>query len=207
MKKLFLGLIFMSLSGCYFYEVDPGKVYRAPQPEGDALEKAVKEYGIKTVLNLRGDKPNDGWYQKEKDAAARLGVDLIDIPMSAKTIPSKKSLVLLLDSFKNARYPILIHCKAGVDRTGEAAALYQMLYMGKSLKQALNMLSTKFYHLPTFMPAKTYFVKKVWKGEDWARNEYNPCSGQYKYYDVNSAECLERGLASDQTLTEEDDVQ
>jgi hypothetical protein len=39
--------------------------------------------GIKTIINLRGESDNDGWYQEEKTASDHLGLVHIDFPMSA----------------------------------------------------------------------------------------------------------------------------
>lgn len=175
------------LVGCRFYEVDKG-VYRGPQPDAATLEEAIKSYGLKTIINLRGES-TASWYKQEKEVADRYGVKMINISMSAKSIPHRDNLIKLLDAFRDAQKPFYIHCMAGVDRTGEASALYQMIYMGKPLEDALEMLSPKFGHFENLMPAKRYFVRDVWKGEQWAYDEYNPCSGQFKYYDVNSGAC------------------
>jgi hypothetical protein len=111
--------------------------------------------------------------------------------MSAERLPHRKDLIRLLDAFKNSPRPILLHCQAGVDRTGEASAIYEMLYMGKSKKEALEMLSLKFGYLESNEPAKIYFIRDVWQGETWAREQYFPCSGQYHFYDIKSSECKE----------------
>lgn len=175
------------------HTVEAGKLYRSAQLEEKKLDKLVKEKGIKTIINLRGAKPGEDWYEADVAVAARYNIRLVDIGMSAKRLPHKKDLIALLEAFETVERPILIHCRAGVDRTGEAAALYQMLYMGKTKKEALKMLSPKYFHFEFFMPAKKYFIRDVWQGVEWAINEYDPCSGKYKYYDVNSSECQSGG--------------
>lgn len=189
MKNWIFVVLFMLLSGCRFYEVDHLKLVRGPQPTPEQLEEAILKYKLKTVINLRGAKPGEGWYDQEKEVADRHSVDLISIGMSASHIPHRKNLIALLEVFKNAVRPILVHCLAGVDRTGEAAALYQMIYMGKSKDQALEMLSPQFGHFENVMPSKRYFVRDVWRGEKWAYEEYDPCDGSYQYYDTKSAAC------------------
>lgn len=172
-----------------FYEIEAGQFYRSAQLASSGFEKYVKKYGIRTVINLRGPNPTEDWYRNEVEVLRRLNVNLISIPMSASRLPHQKDLLVLLDAFQNAPRPFLVHCQAGADRTGEAAALYQMLYMGKSKTEAMRMLSIQYGHIANLKPAKDYFIKEVWQGVDWAFQTYNPCLGQYRYYDVKDPAC------------------
>ena len=81
--------------------------------------------------------------------------------------------------------PILIHCRAGADRTGEASAIYLMEYMDASREEALAALSFDYWHVEMFKPAKRYFIREVWQGERWARDVYEPCANdqEYDYFD------------------------
>lgn len=187
-KHIFFLFLLLVLAGCNFHEVDRGQLYRSPQLDKEQFQEAIDKLGVKTIINLRGDS-DKAWYKDEVLVAKKNGVLLIDIGMSARRLPHREDLIKLLDAFRNAPRPILIHCKAGVDRTGEASALYQMIYMGKSKEEALEMLSPKFAHFEKFKPAKRYFIRDVWQGEDWARRDYDPCSGQYQHYDPRNAAC------------------
>lgn len=188
MKNLILLIILFLAVGCNLHEIDEGKYFRSAQLSGEELESVIKEHGIKTVINLRGAKDVD-WYREEAAVTERMGVTLISIGMSAKRLPHREDLIKLLDAFKTAERPMLIHCQGGADRTGEASAIYQMLYMGKTKKEALKMLTPKYFHIKKRMPAKRYFIKELWQGEDWAYNEYDPCSGEFKYYNPNDPAC------------------
>ncbi len=181
-------LVLVSLPACKFYEVEKNRVYRSPQPSTEIINQAAQA-GLKTMINLRGANSRATWYQEEVAATTANGIHQIDIGMSADRIPHRSDLIELLDAFATAERPLWIHCMAGVDRTGEAAAIYQMLYMGKTREEALEMLSGKFGHFESIKPAKIYFIRDVWQGEQWAREQYNPCSGEYKFYDVNNPEC------------------
>ena len=173
--------ILLFLSACNLHEVDSGQLYRSAQLDGDQFREVIAKHGIRTVINLRGKSNNDWWL--EEDAVMReLGINHINIGMSAKRLPHKKDLRALLEAYRNAERPILIHCQGGADRTGEASAIYQMIYMGKSKKQALRSLKAKYGHLKLRFPAKRYFIKEVWQGEDWAMNEYDPCIQNYEHY-------------------------
>lgn len=180
-----------------FHEVERGVFYRSAQLYKGELETAFQKLGIKTVINLRGEAPGKGWYKDEIEVSEKYGVRHISIGMSASRLPHRSDLIKLLDALRDSPRPILIHCKAGADRAGEASALYMLEYMGKSKKKALKMLTPKYLHLPAFMPAKTYFIKHVYQGEEWARLNYNPCNTQYKYYD-RTKYCKETFEGSDE---------
>ncbi len=172
-----------------FHEIEKGKFYRSAQLSAGDLEEYVKQYGIRTVINLRGENPGEEWFQNEQAVAQRLGLEFVNIAMLPNKIPSRQNLNTLLMAFATLPRPLLAHCQAGADRTGEASALYQMLYMNKSKKQALKMLTPHYGHFSFVLPAKRYFIEKLWQGVEWAQSQYEPCSGIYKYYDINSSEC------------------
>lgn len=202
MKILMILMLSFVAMGCRYYELEKGQVFRSPQPTAEQIEQAVAEVGLKSIINLRGSAPGKMWWEEEREATQKLGVQLIDISMSAKRLPHRKDLIKLLDSLRDAPRPLLIHCMAGVDRTGEASAIFQMIYHGQSKEQALEMLSPSFGHFEKLMPAKRYFIGDVWQGEDWARTQYDPCKGQYRFYDSNNSVC--RGGAESPIAEDED---
>jgi protein tyrosine/serine phosphatase len=171
------------------YEIDKGRYFRSAQLSKANLEKLVRESGIKTIINLRGENVGEKWFDDEAQVVKEWGIQHINISMSADRLPHRKDLLKLLDAFRTAERPLLVHCKAGADRTGEASAIYQMLYMGKSRKDAMKMLSPFYLHLSLTKPAKDYFVQSVWQNEQWAYDSYDPCKADYKYYDKNSEHC------------------
>lgn len=166
-----------------FYEVDPGKLYRSAQLTGGEFHDVIQKYGIKSVINLQGDRPGTSWYEDEIATMKELGVNHVSISMATENIPRRENLVKLLEAYKNLPRPILIHCRSGADRAGEASAIYVMEYMGKTKEEAAKMLDIKFLHVETFVPSKKYFIN-LYQGEKWAKENYNHCSGSYKYADL-----------------------
>jgi protein tyrosine phosphatase (PTP) superfamily phosphohydrolase (DUF442 family) len=156
-----------------FHIVQDGVLYRSAQLSSDALDEYIKQYHIKTIINLRGKHPDQKWWKKEKATAARNNVALFDIPTSAETLTSKENLRAILDVFDHAPRPILVHCLAGADRTGEAAALWVLDQMKGSTADALAELSPRYRHSALKYPAKDFLIK-IWRGRDWFYNEYNP---------------------------------
>lgn len=191
MKKFAIVLILLSLASYSnaasifdnIHEVDPGKLIRTAQLTPSALEQLVIDKKIKTIINLRGEEPGSSWFDGEAAVAQKYNILHVNIPMEPDRIPLREDLLKLLEAYKSAPRPILIHCLRGVDRTGEAAAIYQMIYQNKSKPEALKMLSAKYFYITEIMPAKYYFIDQVWQDEQWAYDQYKPCDGDYKYFD------------------------
>ncbi len=166
-----------------FHTVKDKVMYRSAQPTWDDVRDIAEEYKIKSIINLRGASPGQVWYEEEVAISRELGLELADIKMSAARLPHRDDLLSLLDAFKNLPRPILIHCKGGADRTGEAVALFAQDHLKWSKRKAAGQLHPYYGHIPDLYPAKTYFVREVYEGEEWARESYDPCIQDYQYYD------------------------
>jgi protein tyrosine phosphatase (PTP) superfamily phosphohydrolase (DUF442 family) len=139
---------------CFFGNfgvVEPGRVYRSAQPEGE-FRRLIARYRLASVLNLRGGTQDDPWYADEVRATRDFGVDFYDFPMSATRRPQRRELLTLLHLFEYCSYPLLIHCKSGSDRTGLATALYLMSRNGVPPEAALRAFSLQYGHIPLFGP-------------------------------------------------------
>jgi hypothetical protein len=134
-----------------FGVVEAQRVYRSAQPEGD-LRQLITQYHLASVLNLRGGSHDDTWYTEEVRATRELGVDFYDLPMSATRRPLRRELLILIDLFDRCRYPLLIHCKSGSDRTGLATALYRMTKKGEPPELAERAFSLGYGHIPLLGP-------------------------------------------------------
>jgi hypothetical protein len=130
-----------------FGVVDPERVYRSAQPD-ETLPIVIEQYGLASILNLRGGSPSDSWYVAEVRVSRERGVDFYDLSMSATRRPRRRELLILLDLFERCRYPLLIHCKSGSDRTGLVTALYLMSRRGEPPDQALRAFSLHYGHVP-----------------------------------------------------------
>jgi protein tyrosine phosphatase (PTP) superfamily phosphohydrolase (DUF442 family) len=134
-----------------FGVVDPARVYRSAQPDA-ALPRLIARYHLASILNLRGGSLDDVYYAAEVRTARALGVDFYDLPMSATRRPLRRELLLLLDLFERCRYPLLIHCKSGSDRTGLATALYLLSRRSEPPERALRAFALHYGHVPLFGP-------------------------------------------------------
>ena len=145
----FLGML--QLTG-NFHEVIPGELYRSAQLAPAQIAAYQKQYGIKTIVNLRGEGRGKGWYEAEVEEARRGGIEHINFRMSPRRELATERARELLAIMDAAPKPLLIHCKAGADRSGLAAALY-LAALKKAGEKATGQLSFFFGHIPLwFIP-------------------------------------------------------
>ncbi len=127
------------------HEVAPGKLWRSYQPSPSDLE-CWKARGVRTIVNLRGDKPS-GFLFLEQEACARLGLELVTLRAWSREAPPKAFLHAARDLFARIDYPALIHCKSGADRAGLMATLFLFFHEGRPLDDAMEQLSFRYGHV------------------------------------------------------------
>ncbi len=127
--------------------VENGAFYGSRQMGGAALERTIKRYNIKTVINLRGENPGSPWYDEEAAACKRAGIELVSLGWSKNSIPDPESLARFIALVEGDNGPFLAHCQGGTHRTGAAAACYELL-RGKSPAQARKQFGPMFNNAP-----------------------------------------------------------
>jgi protein tyrosine/serine phosphatase len=167
--------------------VVPGRVYRSGQLSPEELERAIAGHGIRAILNLRGEEDDRDWYRREIAVAERRGVVHRSVDLVPEKLPPRPAVLALIEHLKFLPEPILIHCAAGVDRTGFASVIARMRD-GSSLAEAREELSFRRGHIP-FGPAaeigRTFDRYEDYLGsspapdsfatfESWVRDVYVP---------------------------------
>lgn len=130
-----------------FRTVEEGSFYGSRQMGGRALESAIEERGIRTVINLRGENPGSDWYDEEAAACARAGVTLVNLGWSQGSLPEPASLARFVEVVESGEGPFLAHCAGGTHRTGVAAAVY-LLLKGESVETARKQFRLGFNDAP-----------------------------------------------------------
>ncbi len=155
-----------------FHAIEDGVAYRSAQLDPQTLELVFQQYGIRTVINLRGRHEEQTWYRNEQAVADAAGVMLVDVEMSADRLPSREVLLQLYDTFLTAEYPILIHCQAGADRTGAAAAIWRMVVRGDPREAAAAELCPGYGHFEAVHPEMDRLVRIFQADREWIEHEY-----------------------------------
>ncbi len=118
--------------------VEPGRIYRGGDQEAWPYERLVEDYGIRTIVTLLNDEPEERRERVERQIAAAHGVQVRRIPMPGDGRGAFDALEAAADVMADeAGQPVFVHCAAGVHRTGAAVAVYRMRHQGWPLDQAL----------------------------------------------------------------------
>ncbi len=129
-----------------FHKVDKD-IYRSAQLFSFNMPFYIEQNNIKSILNLRSDM-HKNWYKDEIKIASDYNITHYDYPIGDREVQTIKKMNDILDIIKKAPKPLLIHCKAGADRTGLSVALY--LSEVKKDENPQKALSLLYGHFPWF---------------------------------------------------------
>lgn len=111
------------------------RLYRGGQPQKGGIQK-LREIGIRTVINLRGEDEQTRAEEAESKAA---GLTYFSIPMAGLGRPTHQQIsrvMAVIDAEEN--WPVFVHCKRGSDRTGTIIALYRISHDQWTADQAVS---------------------------------------------------------------------
>jgi hypothetical protein len=125
-------------------EVTPGVLYRSGQLTAAGLSDAIARVGARAVVNCMNEFPDpelmttywDRRIVREADVCRRAGVRLVHLdPDLSPDRTDPRARPRVIDEFlavldDPANRPALLHCKAGLHRTGVLVAVYRMEYEG-----------------------------------------------------------------------------
>ena len=117
--------------------VEEGVLYRSGQLTPEGFERVLHEKGIRTVVTLRtsrivGKLPPDTWEKAVCEAHGAKHIRIVPrlwSPDEAGDIPAEEAIrqfLAVMDDKSN--HPVLVHCFAGIHRTGTMCAIYRMEY-------------------------------------------------------------------------------
>jgi protein tyrosine/serine phosphatase len=131
-----------------FHPITPNEAYRSAQMDQDELEYYINKFGIKSIINLRGKSDGEDWYKEEAAICRNFTISHYDLALSADKAPTSREIEELIGLFRSVPRPVLIHCQAGADRSGLAAAIWKMAIDRSSKSVAMEQLSIRFGHMP-----------------------------------------------------------
>jgi tyrosine-protein phosphatase SIW14 len=128
-----------------FRVVREGVLYRSGQMRRPGLRRVLHDYGIRTIITLR-DKAVSGTPkldQEEEDFCASEEIHYFRFPLRNWEAPDGSAPVE--DNVKQFReilsdphnHPVLIHCQAGIHRTGAYCAIFRMEFEHWSNAEAI----------------------------------------------------------------------
>jgi protein tyrosine/serine phosphatase len=162
-----------------FCPVIPGELYRCNHPTPGRLARLKERWGLRTLVNLRGHR-RCGSDALSREAAARLGLDHIDMAFESRGAPHRERILRFHGIYTSMQTPALMHCKSGADRAGLAAGL-AILFEGGAAAQALAQLSWRHGHFSRsntgILDAFFHHYASVAEGRKpflaWVREDYD----------------------------------
>lgn len=124
----------------------PGGLYRCSQPTPGQIRKYQRQYGIKTIINLRGADQTLR-YALHEQTCRELGITLVNHKgILSRSAPETAAVLATKEMFDSIEYPALIHCKSGADRAGFASALYRLFRLKEPISRVEHELDWRYGH-------------------------------------------------------------
>lgn len=121
--------------------------YRGSQPDAAGFAY-LKQLGIKTVIDLRGDSREEA-----PELARSAGLQYVNIPLSTKRPATEEQTAYFLKLVNDpANWPVYVHCKGGRHRTGEMTAIYRITNDGWTADQAYQEMKKYDFEDSFFYP-------------------------------------------------------
>jgi protein tyrosine/serine phosphatase len=132
-----------------FHVVQEGVLYRSGQLDVEGLKRIVRDYRIKTIISLRDKETQSDLQEVEwADKVCLNHVRIPPRPWSAAdgSVPAEEGLATFRRVMDDpANYPVLIHCFAGIHRTGAYCAVFRIDYHGWTNREAIAEMRTLGY--------------------------------------------------------------
>jgi glycosyltransferase involved in cell wall biosynthesis/protein tyrosine/serine phosphatase len=125
-----------------------GGLFRTNQPSPGMIVDMVRRYGIRTVVNLRGENTQHGWYRLEREACQRGEIAHVNTLVFSRGLLETQDLLRLKEVIEKIELPALVHCKSGADRAGFFSALYRHFRLGEPLETSCAELGIRYGHFP-----------------------------------------------------------
>ena len=145
-----------------FAKVDE-TLYRSSQPNPWEIEFMKKKIGLTDIFNVSDNTPV---ISKENEllAVKRLGIKYHAIPTRTEN-PVWENINKFTDSvnkLKKTNAKVLVHCNAGVDRTGTYVLFYQLINGLKNFKDGVEEM-LRMGHNPQDVPQLLPRIKEIAK--------------------------------------------
>jgi len=122
--------------------VEDGQIYRSGQLSRWLVERTLRKYNIKIIVCLTGNSANEDLDKdEEKEVAERLGIERYKCLLSGDgtgDVNNYAKAIAIICQAKEKGKPVLVHCSAGVQRSGGVIAAYRLLIEKKDVPYVLN---------------------------------------------------------------------
>jgi tyrosine-protein phosphatase SIW14 len=152
-----------------FAVVEEGVLYRSGQLTPQALDQVARERNIRTLVTLRttrviGKLPPDTWEEDYCQSHGLKHVRIVPRVWGADErgeVPAEQTVQEFLQVMDDpANYPVLVHCFAGIHRTGMMCAVFRMDYQGWNVDRAIQEMQHYGYEPAYFTQDVESYLRK-----------------------------------------------
>jgi tyrosine-protein phosphatase SIW14 len=158
----------------HFRVVEDGVLYRSGQLTLPGLKRLIHDYGIKTVVTLRDAARAEVPPPDLEEETFCKGQEMNYLRVTPQTwwasdgsVPAEKGVKDFLAVMSDpANYPVLVHCFAGIHRTGAFCAVYRMEFHHWSNERAIaEVVAQGYSNLDEELDLLTYLeqYRPAWK--------------------------------------------
>ena len=149
------------------YKRIDSNVVRSAQPEAEEIVWLKKHRNLTDIINFRTLIVPNTDFNEEKFADA-LNIKYHSIPTATRhpKLDDVKSFLNIIKSIKERDGQVLIHCKAGADRTGMYSLIYKVLNGLSNFDDAAQEMLALGHHqktYPTLIDTAKEFIKQLKK--------------------------------------------
>ena len=155
--------------------ITPGSVYQSAAFDADELVDVCRRYGIRSVIDLRDNRPA----LVAANIAAAREADLQHIHLPTGTYPTADFVDSFLTQIAAAERPVLVHCQHGEGRSVLMCALHRIQNEGWTNEQALAgtcRLPDNLQFLTDWFPSLRRFKETHPKGRTVLRFRRRPAT-------------------------------
>jgi protein tyrosine phosphatase (PTP) superfamily phosphohydrolase (DUF442 family) len=126
-----------------FGVVEQGMLYRCARLSEAQAEPTMRKYNIRTVVSLINDNDHPASAKPMAEAMEKLGIERHIFSMNGNGLSTPERYADAIEAIHRSHQagkPVLVHCKAGAQRTGGVIATYELLVRGVSVEKAMQQL-------------------------------------------------------------------
>ena len=143
----------VELEGCPNMHKVTENLYRGAQPEDEGFQ-SLKEYGIKTVINLRN-------FHSDRSELKGTGIEYAPIKMNTWE-PTQEDVIEFLKTVTDkSKQPVYVHCMHGADRTGMMCAIYRIVIEGWEKDDAIKEMVEGGYNYHSMWTGLPKFIRQL----------------------------------------------